>query len=121
MTGLTIVAVTGPGAPELKAVEELSGKEVWIIPGPARKDLDDLNVRLKGQGKPPGIPRDADPVLDPGDVMEMVNAGTYPITLMQNKTAEFWAQVFPNAKPRTDLVVAQDVELGWAIPKGTPT
>src|SRR5262249_35355898 len=41
-------------------------------------------------------------------------------TLMQNKTAEFWTQVFPNAKPRTDLAVAQDVELGWAIPKGTP-
>ena len=52
--------------------------------------------------------------------MEMVNAGTYPITLMQNKNAEFWAQVFPNAKPRTDLTLAQDVELGWAIQKGTP-
>ena len=46
--------------------------------------------------------------------------GTYPIALMQNKTAEFWAQVFPNAKPRTDLTIAQDVELGWAIQKGTP-
>ena len=58
--------------------------------------------------------------MDPGDVMEMVNAGTYPITFMQQKTAEFWAQVFPNAKPRTDLALAQDVELGWAIQKGTP-
>ena len=121
MTGLKIVAVTGPGAPELKTVEDLSGKEVWITPGTRmRKDLEDLNVRLKAQGKPPAIPRDADPVLDPGDVMEMVNAGTYPITLMQKKTAEFWAQVFPNAKPRTDLALAQDVELGWAIQKGTP-
>ena len=66
------------------------------------------------------IARDADAALDPGDVMEMVNAGTYPIALMQNKTAEFWAQVFPNVKARTDLTVAQDVELGWAIQKGTP-
>ena len=36
------------------------------------------------------------------------------------KHAEFWAQVFPNAKPRTDLALAQYVEFGWAIQKGTP-
>src|SRR5215831_5563697 len=33
MTGLKIIPVTGPGAPELKTVEDLSGKEVWIRPG----------------------------------------------------------------------------------------
>ncbi|HYI96841.1 MAG TPA: transglycosylase SLT domain-containing protein [Bryobacteraceae bacterium] len=121
ITGLSIVVVTGPGAPELKTVEDLSGKDVWITPGTRmRKDLEDLNTKLKAQGKKPVVARDADPVLNPGDVMEMVNAGTYPITLMQNKTAEFWAQVFPNAKPRIDLTVAQDVEFGWAIQKGTP-
>ena len=119
--GLSIAVVTGPGAPELKTVEDLSGKEVWITPGTRlRKDVEDLNARLKAQGKKPVIARDADAALDPGDVMEMVNAGTYPIALMQNKTAEFWAQVFPNVKARTDLTVAQDVELGWAIQKGTP-
>ena len=121
MTGLSMIVVTGPGAPELKTVEDLSGKQVWITPGTRmRKDLDDLNIKLKAQGKKPAVPRDADPFLDPGDVMEMVNAGTYPITLMQNKYAEFWAQVFPNATPRSDLTLAQDVELGWAIQKGTP-
>jgi len=33
MTGQKIVAVTGPRAPELKTMEDLSGKEVWITPG----------------------------------------------------------------------------------------
>jgi membrane-bound lytic murein transglycosylase MltF len=121
ITGLSIIVVTGPGAPELKTVEDLGGREVWVTPGTRlQKDLEDLNAKLKAQGKKPVIARDADPVLDPGDVMEMVNAGTYPIILMQNKTAEFWAQVFPNAKSRPDLTLAQDVELGWAIQKGTP-
>jgi membrane-bound lytic murein transglycosylase MltF len=121
ITGQSMIVVTGPGAPELKTVEDLSGKEVWITPGTRMgKDVEDLNLKLKAQGKQPAIPRDADPVLDPGDVMEMANAGTYPITLMQSKNAEFWAQVFPHAKPRTDLTVAQDVDLGWAIQKETP-
>jgi len=39
---------------------------------------------------------------------------------MQQRIAEFWVQVFPNAKPRTDLALAKDVEYGWAIQKGTP-
>jgi membrane-bound lytic murein transglycosylase MltF len=50
----------------------------------------------------------------------MVNAGTYPIALMQSQQAQFWAQVFGNVKLRTDLAVAEDVDLGWAIQKGTP-
>jgi membrane-bound lytic murein transglycosylase MltF len=121
LTGLKIIPVTGPGAPELKTVEDLSGKEVWIRPGTRMQhDIDAFNARLKAQGKGPVVVRDADAVLEPADVMEMVNAGTYPIALMQSKEAEFWGQVFENAKPRMDLAVAEDVELGWAIQKGTP-
>ena len=121
MTGLKIIAVTGPGAPELKSVEDLSGKEVWVMPQTRmKKDLNDLNARLKSQGKAPARIRETDPVLEPGDVMELVNAGVYSVSLMQSAQAEFWAQVFDNLKPRMDLAVAEDVELGWAIQKGTP-
>jgi membrane-bound lytic murein transglycosylase MltF len=52
--------------------------------------------------------------------MEMVNAGVYPIALMQSKTAEFWAQIFDKITLRNDLALADDVQLGWAIQKGTP-
>ena len=49
-----------------------------------------------------------------------MNAGTYPIALMQSKTAEFWAPMFADTKPRINIVLADDVEFGWAIQKGTP-
>lgn len=121
LTGQKMIVVTGPGAPDLNSIDDLSGQDVWVIPQTRMKDdLDALNVKLKSKGKPPAILRDADALLDPADIMEMVNAGTYPIALMQSKTAEFWAQVFDAAKPRMDLVLADDVELGWAIQKGTP-
>jgi membrane-bound lytic murein transglycosylase MltF len=121
VTGLKIIPVTGPGAPELKSIEDLSGKEVWVMPRTRmKKDLEDLNARLKAQGKAPAVLRATDPVLEPGDVMEMVNAGIYPIALMQSGQAEFWAQVFDKMTPRKDLAVAEDVQLGWAIQKGTP-
>ena len=118
---MKIIAVTGPGAPELKSVEDLSGKEVWVMPQTRmKKDLEDLNARLKSKGKAPAKMRETDPVLEPGDVMELVNAGVYQIALMQSFQAEFWAQVFDKVKPRNDLALAEDVQLGWAIQKGTP-
>jgi membrane-bound lytic murein transglycosylase MltF len=121
VTGLKIIAVTGPGAPELKGVADLGGKEVWVHPQSRMKtDLEKLNARLKSEGKAPAIIRESDPVLEPGDVMEMVNAGLYPIALMQSLQAEFWAQVFDKIRPRKDLSLADDVQLGWAIQKGTP-
>jgi membrane-bound lytic murein transglycosylase MltF len=121
VAGLKIIAVTGPGAPELKSVEDLSGKEVWVMPQTRmKKDLEDLNARLRSQGKAPARTRETDPVLEPGDVLEMVDAGVYPVALMQSIQAQFWAQVFDNIKPRNDLALAEDVQLGWAIQKGTP-
>jgi membrane-bound lytic murein transglycosylase MltF len=121
MTGLKIIVVTGPGAPELKSLEDLSGEEVWVMPQTRlKKDLEDLNARLKSQGKARAKMREADPLLEPGDVLELVNAGVYPIALMQSQTADFWAQVFDKITSRKDLALAEDVELGWAIQKGTP-
>ena len=121
LTGNKMIVVTGPGAPELGTVEDLSGKEIWVSPQTRMKgDVEALNARLKAQGRVPAVIRDVDPLLEPADVMEMVNAGTYPIALMQSKTAEFWAPVFVDAKPRMDLALAEDVEFGWAIQKGTP-
>ncbi len=120
VTGLKIIPVTGPGAPELKSVEDLSGKEVWVMPQTRmKKDLDDLNARLKSQGKAPAKIRETDPVLEPGDVLELVNTGVYPVALMQSMQAEFWAQVFSSIKAHTDLTIAEDVQLAWAIQKGT--
>ena len=121
MTGLKMVVVTGPGAPELKSIEDLSGKEVWISAKTRQKaDFEALNSRLTSRGRAPAVMREVEEILEPGDVMEMVNAGIYPIALMQSMLAEFWGKVFDNVRPRMDLAVAENMETGWAIQKGTP-
>ena len=76
ITGIKIVPVTGPGAPDLKSIEDLSGKEVWVhYQSRLKKDIEVLNAKLTAQGKSPAVAREIDPLLEPGDVMEMVNAG----------------------------------------------
>jgi membrane-bound lytic murein transglycosylase MltF len=121
MRGLKIVVVTGPAAPPLNTVDDLSGKEIWVQPVSRMKaDVEALNKRLKEQGKEPAKIRETDPVLQPGDMMEMVNAGAYPIVAMQSHQAQFWAAALPDAKVRMDLSLADDIELGWALQKESP-
>jgi membrane-bound lytic murein transglycosylase MltF len=121
LTGNKMIVVTGPGAPQLGTIEDLSGKDIWVRPQTRMKgDVEALNVRLKTQGRSPAVIRDVDSLLEPADVMEMVNAGTYPIALMDSRTAEFWGPLFNDAKPRMELSLANDVDFGWAIQKGTP-
>jgi hypothetical protein len=41
-------------------------------------------------------------VLEDDDVLEMVNAGLVPITVVDDYLAEFWSQVFPQQRRRND-------------------
>ena len=64
-----------------------------------------LNAQLKARGKPAVVIDQAPDVLEDDDVLEMVNAGLAPITVVDDYLADFWSQVF------TDINVHQDVTL----------
>ena len=64
-----------------------------------------LNAQLKERGKPPVVIAPAPDVFEDDDVLEMVNAGLVPITVVDDYLAEFWKQVF------TDITVHKDVTL----------
>lgn len=120
-TDVQILVVTGPGAPALASLDDLSGQHVWVNPlARFPDDLEALNTRLTARGKPPVVVERTDPALDPGDVLEMVNAGIYPITVTTSLVADFWEKVFDRVTVRRDLVLEQAVETGWALRKGTP-
>ena len=100
------VVVTGPGAPSIATLDDLSGQEVFV-----RKDsayaasMAHLNEQLAGRGKPPVVIAEAPVVFEDDDVLEMVNAGLAPITVVDDYMAAFWSQVFTDLKVRRDLAV----------------
>jgi membrane-bound lytic murein transglycosylase MltF len=105
-TNVSQVVVTGPGAPSIATVDDLSGQEVFV----RRKSIYDesltlLNAQLKARGKPPVVITPAPDVLEDDDVLEMVNAGLAPITIVDDYLAEFWSRVF------TDITLHRDVTL----------
>jgi hypothetical protein len=57
----------------------------------------------------------ADDNLEPSDILEMVNAGIVPLTLSDSLAAEFWAKVFTQLHPHSDVVLTETGATGWAI------
>ena len=105
-TNVSEVVVTGPGAPPITTVDDLAGQEVFVRKGSIYEEsLITLNEQLKARGKPPVVFTVAPAVLEDDDVLEMVNAGLAPITVVDDYLAEFWSKVF------TDLTVHRDVSV----------
>ena len=96
-SGISVIAVSGPGVPPINSVQDLAGREIYLRPSDAPKAaVDRFNADLAKAGKPPVRIRPAPEVLADEDMIEMVSAGLVPVTLVEDHIAEFWQQVFPN-------------------------
>jgi len=119
--GISYVVVTGPKSPPLAKVEDLSGKEVYIHKLSAfYLAVQKLNERLKSEGRPPVIVKEADPNLAEDDILEMLNAGLIEITIARDLYADFWAKIYSDIHPHKDIAVASGEATGFAVRKNTP-
>ena len=120
-TNVSEVVVTGPGAPPIATVDDLAGQEVFVRKGSIYDEsLTRLNAELKARGKSPVIVDEAPNVLEDDDVLEMVNAGLAPITIVDDYLAEFWSKVFTNIKVHKDIAVRSGGSLAVAFRKENP-
>ena len=120
-TNVSEVVVSGPGAPAIASVDDLSGKEVY-----ARKDssawesLAALNNSLKGKGRPPVVIREVPGNLEDDDLLEMTNAGLVPMVVVHDYLAEFWKKVFTKLTVHDTVTLRTGASLGVALRKNSP-
>ena len=115
------VIVTGPKAPTITSLDDLSGKEIYVNPLTVYYDnLQHLSESLQKEGKPPILVKKADPNLTDEDLLEMVNAGLVPATVTINIRAEFWSKVFPHLTLHPTIVLKEDGQLAWATRQDSP-
>src|SRR6476620_3326361 len=120
-TNVNEVVVTGPGAPPIASVDDLAGQDVFVRKGSIYEEsLDRLNVQLKARGKPAVVIDEAPDVLEDDDVLEMVNAGLVPITVVDDYLAEFWSKVFTSITVHRDIAVRSGGSLAVAFRKDNP-
>ncbi len=120
-TGVSEVVVTGPGAPPITKLDDLAGQEVFVRKGSIYDEsLGRLNADLKARGKPAVVITVAPDVLEDDDVLEMVNAGLAPITVVDDYLAEFWSKVFTKITVHQDVTLRSDGILAAVFRKENP-
>ena len=115
------VIVTGPTAPPIATLEDLSGKEIYVNPLTVYyENLQDLSESLQKVGKPPILVKKADPNLTDEDLLEMVDAGLIPATVTIDIRAEFWSKVFPHLTIHPNIILKKDGQLAWVTRQDSP-
>jgi len=119
--GVSEVVVTGPGAPDIRSTDDLSGKEIFVRKSSSYfESLTRLNEALRKAGKPEVKLKLAPEQLEDEDLLEMVNAGLVPVIVVDNHKAKFWAQIFKSIKVHEDVAVSSGGDIAWAFRKGSP-
>jgi len=118
---VTEVAVTGPTGPELKSVDDLAGRSVFVRKSTSYfESLTALNASFKERGLPEMEIHEAPGHFEAEDVLEMANAGLAPLVFADLYLANFWKQVFPNITVHDDVAIREDGEIAFAIRKDSP-
>jgi len=115
------LVVTGPGAPPIGSVDDLSGQEVFVRKSSNYyQSLLELNRKLEAAGKAPVSIQPTPEELEDEDLLEMTNAGLIRITIVKDYLADFWKQVLPNVTVHDTVAVRTGGQEAVAIRKGSP-
>ena len=113
--------VSGPGAPPVATLDDLSGKKVNVRQASSYfESLEALNRKLGAANKPLVRIVTMPDALEDEDVLEMLNAGLFEFTVVDSWKAKLWAQTVPQIKVHDDIVLRTGGMIGWAIRKQSP-
>jgi membrane-bound lytic murein transglycosylase MltF len=120
-TNVSEILVTGPEAPVVRGIDDLSGQMVFVRKTSSyAASLESLNARFAREGKAPVTIKAAPETLEDDDILEMVNAGLVPMTIVDDYLADFWSKVFPKIKPQKTIAVRTGGSIAIAVRKGNP-
>lgn len=113
-----LILATRQGARHFQRLEQLAGRSVALPAGSAAGPaLTRLNRQLMAEGKAPVVVEWVDPTLAVEDVLEMVQAGIYSATAVEQSIAERWAKVMPKLRVEKQLVLGEPADMHWFMRK----
>lgn len=115
------LVVSGPAARPLARLEDLLGDTVYVRRSSSYYEhLENLNDSLQGAGKPEIAVKTVDEHLEDDDILEMVNAGLIPITVINGFTAKLWEPMLEDIRVHENLAIKTGGEVAWAMRKNNP-
>src|SRR5690606_27801497 len=111
-----LVLVSRQGQRRYQRLEQLSGRSIALPVGSAAGEaLRQVNERLAGRKLAPIVIEWVDSTLAVEDVLEMVQAGIYPLTAVEQPIAERWAKVLPKLRLERHLVLSNQGDISWFL------
>lgn len=112
----SLVVVGGRGQRLPRHLEQLAGRRVVLPQGSAAGPaLERLNVQLEKRRLRPVQIEWADPTLAVEDVLELTQAGIYPLSVVEAGLAHRWARVLSRLRVADRVVVAHDQPQLWYL------
>lgn len=116
--GIRELIVSGPGSPPLVSLEDVGGRTIHV-----RRNSDHhasllrLNDQLKKIDRPGAKVILAAETQTDEDLLELVNAGKIPATLVDDYVYDSWKSTFDKTSTNRDVAVSQDGAVAWATRK----
>ena len=118
VSDVALVLVSRHGGPRYQRLEQLSGRSLALPPGSAAGPaLAQLNKQLMERKLAPIVAEWVDPTLAVEDVLEMVQAGVYPATVVEQTIAQRWAKVMPKLRIEQHLSLGEKTSMHWFVRK----
>ena len=116
------VVVFAPNADaNVEVLEQLAGHTIMVRKSSSYYEhLEALNKSFIERGLEPIRIEPANELLRTEDILEMVNAGIVPATVVDSYKATSWASVFTDIDVRLDLAIHESGDIAWAFRKDSP-
>ncbi len=115
------VVVSHKGMQDITHLDELSGHMVFLVKGSSYvQHVQQVSDKLKRAGRAPIMITEADEVMEAEDILQIVNAGMYKMTVVDAHIAHLWASVLPDIVVHDDLKVFSGGQIAWAVRKDNP-
>ena len=121
VTGVKDIVVGGPSAPAIESITDLAGRHVYVRENSSfHSSLVRLNESLRKGGHKPMSIDFLGPYLENEDILEMVNAGLIPYTVVPEDLGTLWKTVYTSLTIYTNIAVDSNVSYAWAFRKNSP-
>ena len=115
------IVITNTLVDDIDSLDDLAGRKFHVLRGSSyAQHLQRLSDALVGIGLAPINIVEADENLSEEDILELVNAGIFELTVVDSHIAELWSPRFKSIDLLRNVKVNSGGRIAWAVRKDNP-
>jgi len=113
--------VTGPSGPALQSLDDLAGETVYVRASSSHfESLQALAERFRERDLTPPEIIAVDELMETEDILELVAAGVYTLTIADSNLTSLWSDIMPELVVHENLAINTGRDIAWAYRKNSP-